>query len=459
MRLALALVAAVLALVLPARSFAATARVVSDPRGGDTALYEAGDGEVNDLTLEGGGAGSILLTDPGAVITAQDGCTATGDHSVTCSLACSDVCAEATLGDQKDRFTSKGPSFFVRGGAGDDALDGGDGFGALVGDDGDDVLEGGAGGSGLFGLDGDDTLTGGDGSDVLQGGEGADTMDGGDDPGDAGLPRDLVSYRGHAAPVTIDMATPGSAAGAAGEGDTLKNVENALGSNHSDDITATADITSDGRGSVVDGWVGDDTIHGGPGADELHGGAGDDLVAGGGGNDRIGGEEGNDRLLGGRGSNRVLSMDGSGQPGRDFVNCGDAGSVVPGPVTTPLLDVIDQSCRRVDFEQVPVRSVAYSYDGRPTRAVNSAVACTRHCLVRIALRTGTGKRVGAAEREIGRGQAATLTIQLTDEARARLAQAGVLRLRFSMTVRWGARLERSQATSWQLRLHDPPAAR
>jgi Ca2+-binding RTX toxin-like protein len=453
-RLALALL--IVGLALPAAASAATVSVLSDPRAGDRVLYVAHDGEANDLTIESG-PGTIVLTDSGADIAAGSGCSTTGAHSASCAADCLGECVTAQLGDEKDHFTSEGPTFSVDGGTGDDVLGGGDGYGGLLGGEGDDVLTGGGYATSLLGDAGDDELNGRDGPDFLMGGPGADAIDGGGQPDDLGTFRDAVSYRDHTEPVTIDLSTPGSPAGAAGEGDTLTNVENAYGGDGDDDITAIQDPTANGWGSVLDGSGGNDAIHGGPARDLLGGGTGDDTVEGGGGNDQLGGEEGLDRLDGGAGTNRVLSMDG-GQPQRDLVDCGDSGSVAPGVATVPLLDVIDQSCRRVAFEYLPIRDVRYGYSGQPTRAVDSTVACRRHCLVTIVLRW-RGNLVGSAEREIRRGHNGTLTIALTREARERLVETGVLKLRFAMHVKWGQRLRHEQATSWQLRLHDPPAAR
>ncbi|HEV2748236.1 MAG TPA: hypothetical protein VGW34_13170 [Allosphingosinicella sp.] len=67
----------------------------------------------------------------------------------------------------------------IRGGIGDDLLDGRDGDDNLAGADGDDELIGGAGGDSLAGGDGDDRLLGGSGDDALDGGVGVDVIAGG----------------------------------------------------------------------------------------------------------------------------------------------------------------------------------------------------------------------------------------------------------------------------------------
>jgi hypothetical protein len=67
----------------------------------------------------------------------------------------------------------------LRGGNGDDALDGGRGFDTLHGRGGDDRLDGGTGFDTLYGGDGNDVLDGGRGFDTLHGGDGNDELDGG----------------------------------------------------------------------------------------------------------------------------------------------------------------------------------------------------------------------------------------------------------------------------------------
>ncbi|MFL5780123.1 MAG: calcium-binding protein [Thermoleophilaceae bacterium] len=449
MRVALA--AVMLSLAIPACAAASTVKVVGDPRSGYEVLYTAADGEVNDLTASGDSS-SVTVTDPGATIGAQPPCVASDSHTATCTLACSDFCVSAKLGDQKDHFTSEGPGFTVDGGSDNDTLDGGAGFGSLSGGADHDVLTAGAGASSLLGGEGDDELNGGDGPDFLMGGPGADAIDGGGSPDDLGHDRDAVSYRDHTQPVTIDLSQPGSAAGSAGEGDTVTNVENAYGGAGSDDITATDELTSDGYGSSIVGFGGNDVIHGGPGRDELFGETGNDTIHGGPANDTLGGGDGRDTLDGEGGFNRVLG------PEHDSADCGDRGSVLMVATGAPLRDVIDQSCRRFEYEYLPIKRWVHSYPGTPTRAVSTALVCHRHCVVTIELHAH-GKLLGAARREVRRGHRGTLTVPLTQKARDELAQAGELKVGFSMHVKWGPRLGHISRWTYQLLLHDPAAAR
>jgi hypothetical protein len=416
-----------------------------------TLSYVAGDHEANDLLVQGD-ANSIVLTDPGAEIDPGPGCTPSGDHSVTCTSRFDFEPLDVDLGDEADHFSSDGPRFSVHGGSGDDVLEGGAAGGSFDGGDGDDDLEGGAHASSFYGGVGADTMIGTDEYDDFAGGPGPDTMDGRGQVAAWAL-GDTVSYRDSAEPVTIDMSTPASTAGPQGEGDTISNFEGAYGGAGSDTITAPQQSWSPYKGSVVDGYGGDDVIQGGPGRDELHGADGNDTIRGAGGNDFISGGEGRDTLLGEGGANTLLGVDAAG----DLADCGD-GTVWPGLAGTRMRGVIDQSCRRVHFEYVPITDVRYRYDGQPTRAVSTVLMCKRHCLLTVALHAH-GKLLGAVRREIRRGHRATLTIPLGDKARAELAQAGVLKVHFSMDVKWGPRLQHPQVTSWNLLLHDPPAAR
>jgi Ca2+-binding RTX toxin-like protein len=106
--------------------------------------------------------------------------------------------------------------------------------------------------------------------------------------------------------------------------DTVRNFENAIGSDF-DDVLISNDngntlLGRDGNDTLA-GGLGDDVIEGGTGDDLLRGelndrtpqGAikgGDDLIRGGVGNDLIGGKAGNDRLFGDEGEDRIWGDDG-----------------------------------------------------------------------------------------------------------------------------------------------------
>ena len=148
----------------------------------------------------------------------------------------------------------------------------------LMGDDGDNLLQGGGGNDSLQGNGGDDILEGGDDADALNGGDGADT----------------ASYQQSAAGVKVSLLA-GIGQGGAAEGDTLVNIENLLGSNHSDILIG------DRNDNQLDGGNGADKLQGKQGDDTLNGGSGDDTLLGGNGADTLEGGLGGDTIKGGRG--------------------------------------------------------------------------------------------------------------------------------------------------------------
>lgn len=259
--------------------------------------------------------------------------------------------------DGNDTIRGNGGADTINGGLGDDFLSGG--FNTLGGPQpGDlaDIIDGGEGNDVIRGADGDDNLIGGLGDDNLRGDAGNDTMDGGD-----GF--DFVSYRYDdlAGPVTVDMRTftgNGSVDDGRGGTDTVSNVEwlgllgtqaddtlrgsttlkNQLNGNGGADYITGGElddyIDGNGFGSTTDG---NDTIYGNGGADELYGSAGDDLIFGGYGPtgapqpgdlaDTIDGGEGNDTLRGGDGNDNIVGGLGDdnlrGDAGDDAMDGGD----------------------------------------------------------------------------------------------------------------------------------------
>ena len=169
----------------------------------------------------------------------------------------------------------------VIGGSGDDDITGDGGANQISGGAGNDTLHGGEGDDDLAGGSGDDTLYGGDGDDNLAGNAGVDLIDGG-----AG--NDTVDYGDHTNSFDIDLT-----AGYAG-GDTVLNVENAIGSAGSNTMTGVA------GGSRLEGLGGHDTLLGLAGDDHLDGGDGNDRLIGGSGADMVIGGAGDDVLVGGQ---------------------------------------------------------------------------------------------------------------------------------------------------------------
>jgi len=165
---------------------------------------------------------------------------------------------------------------------------------SFIGTNGDDTLRAGFSsdggpGSQIFGRGGDDhlggaaLLDGGDGNDVLSthgimvGGAGDDLLVGrqGADQYDGGAGIDTADFGAATAGVTVSLVT-----GLASDGDTLRAIENVLGTFYDDTLTGNTGA------NALSGLAGIDRLVGGDGNDVLEGGAGADLLNGGGGTDR-----------------------------------------------------------------------------------------------------------------------------------------------------------------------------
>ncbi|MCE3289948.1 MAG: hypothetical protein K0R83_1960, partial [Caulobacter sp.] len=136
----------------------------------------------------------------------------------------------------------------------DDYLVGNDVANRLTGGHGHDFLNGGAGDDELVGEFGDDTLVGSSGADKLNGGQGIDT----------------VSYFNAVAGVMANLLDSTANSGGDAMGDVYLNVENLIGSFHSDALTG------DGGANLLNGAEGADVLNGSGGGDTLTGGAGAD---------------------------------------------------------------------------------------------------------------------------------------------------------------------------------------
>ena len=289
----------------------------------------------------------------------------------------------------------------LSGGGDDDSLDGGAGKDNLVGSTGNDTLDGAAGDDVLDGGDGNDVLTdtriaataqdfdwllastgegnamdGGDGADnlfgagSLDGGAGNDTVKGiglldggsGDDllqaksiPGiDGVLPKligglgadalhgalqAIASYEYSKVGVKVSLEL-GTAAGAAGDRDTLSGINQVWGSGFGDTLTG-----ANGKTAHLLGLGGDDTLRGLSGADDLQGGDGDDVLSTGkgGSQDTLRGGADNDTLTaqgfdgdldGGAGNDRFvfdgISAAATGGAGADVFVVNKGGAIITG---------------------------------------------------------------------------------------------------------------------------------
>lgn len=199
-------------------------------------------------------------------------------------------------------------SITIDGMANDGAADEGDSVDnsveTLIGGSGSDTISAGPAANTLVGGPGDDTLFGGDGDDLfLETGsvQGKDLINGG-----AGS--DTIDYSQRDADLSITLCVAPDAAcsgacdcasddGAAGEADTLVNIENAYGGTGNDKFT---------------GSPAGNTFFGNDGNDELHGEAGNDVLYGDAGDDKLFGGPGEDTLYSGEGSNSCDAGEGQG---------------------------------------------------------------------------------------------------------------------------------------------------
>nr|WP_053227802.1 calcium-binding protein [Solirubrobacter soli] len=287
----LSLVAAAVALAMPATAAAAT--VSSDGTGAIT-LRDAG-AETNAVTVALD-AQTWVISDSASPLTAGAGCTQSTANEVRCAQTAAR--ATAFLGGGDDTFTAAPAGGWM-----------------VFGEAGSDHLDGGAGPDAFFGGAGVDTLTGGGGNDRLDGGAGDDAIDG-------GTGEDLTTYSSATGPVTVDLNA--GTGGQAGEHDVLTGIEDATASG-----TLTGDdgpnfLTGGGADDVITGNGGDDTLVGEAGSDTLTGGAGDDRVygdstfGGAGGADHLDGGPGDDRLDGGDKADQI-----DGGPGFDILDYSD----------------------------------------------------------------------------------------------------------------------------------------
>lgn len=208
-----------------------------------------------------------------------------------------------------------------------------------------DVLSGDSEANTLRGGLGDDVLDGRGGVDALEGGPGGDWLlvrDGGADGADCGENVDTVTADSNGVDALtacenvllppVPGSTPPSGGGSGSSGG-AKVPAGRCGARRAT-ITGTArgeTITGTRRRDVIDARGGNDRVRslrgndivcGGRGRDRLYGGRGRDTLSGGTGNDTLAGGRAADRLLGGSGRDRLL-----GGAGRDLLR-GGAGSDV-----------------------------------------------------------------------------------------------------------------------------------
>jgi hypothetical protein len=243
-RLAVAVVAAgAVVAVAPAVAGASTVRQEG---------YFAAVGETNNLTVTDNGT-TLTFVDPGAAITATEGCLPAGVNPAGTPVVCPQYFLLAILLDDGNDQTTFAGRF--------------------------DVLE-----IDQFGGSGDDTLRGaeaapnlffGEPANFLLGEAGADTLVGG--PGGS----DVADYERVTASVDVsldDVANDGEA----GEADNVMSTVERITTGSGNDT-----ITGDAADNVLSAGAGNDSIRGGAGNDAVEGGIGSDALSGGDGDDDL----------------------------------------------------------------------------------------------------------------------------------------------------------------------------
>ncbi len=261
----------------------------------DAELFGLTDREVgNVIKVSGGDASSDIATGFNHVIGSRGGDALTGN----------DQANELRGLGGNDTLTGNGGVDTLKGGAGNDTLKGGTGADTLDGGPGADTLDGGgtrddsendiatyvsaedgvtvdlSGGNGGKGdaagdkYEGIEQYVGSKHADTFIAGKSADHITGGpaEDMG-----KDTVSYVKSDKGVTVDLSSPDQGDEGEGyeKGDMLNGIENIIGSNHDDTLTALS------TGSIITSGRGNDTLNGGDGDDILNGGRGVDVFNGG----------------------------------------------------------------------------------------------------------------------------------------------------------------------------------
>ncbi len=329
----------------------------SDSLTGDTAENVISGGAGDDFLHDGGNAGGT--------VDLLDG----GSGTDTASFSGRNEAVTATLRGANDGIASvaAGQIASLRnienlvGGLGNDVLTGDAGDNRIEGGAGDDVLDGGAGVDTVSYRDtngvtvdlslttaqntglGNDTLVNfenvltGSGNDTITGNAGDNVFyeGGGNDIYDGGAGSDTVDYSAATSAVIVNLnTTTAQTTGSFGGSDTLRNIENVIGSTALSNTLRGGDMTANrlvggaaadflvgnGLGDTLVGGAGNDVIFGdyvntfsttagmADGDDVLEGGAGSDILIGGQGNDILRGGDGDDTLVGGVGNASTTAL-------------------------------------------------------------------------------------------------------------------------------------------------------
>ena len=378
----------------------------------------------------------------GAPLTAGAGCLQVSATEVTC-FASGPRIVTADLGDGDDRL---GHGFgavlgsFIRGGDGDDVIDGADSA---------DSIDGGAGDDRLQGASNDDALNGGPGNDVFltnhletgndtkNGGDGNDRIIGSRDPGNdvyiGGAGVDLLDFSDAAAGIRISLDGVAND-GQAGEADNAgTDIENLKGGRGNDTL-----VGDSGR-NLIEGFAGNDTLRGGSPPPSRTGSIsllGDDTLDGGIGSDVMQGEGGDDRML---------ARDAVDDQEAAAMSCGSGNDRLDTDLADDNSRPLPADCESIDQGaidegpnvRIASRTLRVSAAGTVRVRLRCPASVTRGCSGRLA--AGAPRRAGLRELgsrsryRIRRGRAARVTIRLPRAlrratARPRLVPARIVSL-------------------------------
>jgi Ca2+-binding RTX toxin-like protein len=292
--------------------------------GSDTSFGQLIDGGPGDDTLSGGAVGDRLIGGTGK--DTLDG--GPGDDKLDGDEPASpDALEQDTIegGDGRDLLDWSSRNAAVSVNLADPAPDGAAGESDQIRNVED--VSAGAGNDTIVGTDGPNRIDPGAGKDQVTAGGGNDEAAAslGDDVFDLGAGSDTISYRDSELPVTVNLSDS-KPDGAKGSLDTLRGVENVIGSQPQDDFKGDT-LVGDRNANTLVGLLGSDRIRGGGGNDKLYGegrpsdidgspadgaqldltypavdrltgGSGKDLLVGGIDGDVLDGGSGNDRMLG-----------------------------------------------------------------------------------------------------------------------------------------------------------------
>ena len=255
--------------------------------GSNKFLYNAVNGEDNDLTVSLSAGVYTFTEDVGVTITPLLAPCSAPSNVVTCTAA-GITELEINVFDMDDQAVVTAPTRTIfRGGLGDDFLAGGAGNDQLNGDEtnvggGNDTLLGGPGDDEVNGEPppftgpggGTNTLDGGPGADFVNGGSGPDSVSGGDDADRA---------FGYAGADVVDGGRGGDLVVGGDANDIIRGGEgdDRLG----DDATVSNNFPPDRGSDAFDGGPGDDLLR--PGLGPTQGIADDDSLSGGSGRDTV----------------------------------------------------------------------------------------------------------------------------------------------------------------------------